>query len=200
MNFLDWLDTIDKSLFTLIHAEGAVPELDWFMMMLRNALTWIPLYAFMGYWIITRAKKHAWQFILLTLIVFGITDYSSASIFKPLFSRLRPCYDEELLPIIRGLVGCGGPNALPSSHAANHFGLAAFWYPVVFRLSGKKWRWLWAWAFIISYAQVYVGKHYPLDILAGAVLGFIVGTIFAMIFNYWQLQPRRYYKRREFAN
>lgn len=185
-NLVDWFEKIDKQLFAFIHVDGAVPELDWLLLSLRNAYTWIPLYAFILYWILVHARKHAWQFVLFTLIVFAITDYSSASIFKPLFERARPCHDEELKPIIRGILGCGGINSLPSSHASNHFGLAAFWYLAIFRIAGKRWYWLWIWAFLIGYAQVYVGKHFPFDILAGALLGTITGTLFAIVFKRWQ--------------
>ena len=59
-------------------------------------ITWIPLYALCLYWIIKKHRKLAWQFIFLTLVVFAVTDFTSASILKPLFMRVRPCYDPEL--------------------------------------------------------------------------------------------------------
>jgi len=180
------LDNFDKLAFTFVHAEASAPWLDGFMKLLRNAITWIPLYVFMLYWIIRYAKPHAWQFILLTLLCFAVTDFLSASVFKPLFGRIRPCFDPELQPILRKLVNCGGQLSLPSSHASNHFGMATFWFLCVYKISNKKWYLLWLWAFAICYAQVYVGKHYPLDVLAGAVLGILVGILFSYIFNRWQ--------------
>jgi membrane-associated phospholipid phosphatase len=190
MNLLELLDVLDKNLFKFIHADAAIPLLDGFFKLLREALTWVPLYAFMLYWIIRFGRSYAWPFVLLTVVTFAVTDYSSSSIFKPLFMRERPCYDAGLQDVIRGLIGCGGRNSFPSSHAANHFGLAAFWFRCIYLVQGKKWHWLWVWAFMIGYAQIYVGKHYPLDILAGAVLGYAVGMLMALIFERWQF-PRK---------
>ena len=179
-----------------VHADAAAPVLDGFMKLLRNAATWVPLYAFMIYWIIRYGKPHAWQFILVTIVCFAITDYVSASILKPWFARIRPCYDPELQPIMRGLVGCGGQYSLPSSHASNHFGLAAFWFWSINRMRGQKWHWLWLWAFAVCYAQVYVGKHYPLDVITGGIFGYTVGSLCAYFFDRWQfpVQRRQTYK------
>jgi len=185
MTLWDWLHNIDQQFFSLINSEGALPAIDFLLLMLRNAITWVPLYAFMLFWIIRYHRKQAWQFILLSVATFAITDYGSASILKPLFSRDRPCYDAELIPTMRTLVGCGGRNSFPSSHAANHFGIATFWFWAVFLLNGQKWRWLFVWALLIGYAQVYVGKHYPLDIVGGALFGWPVGIIMAKIFERW---------------
>lgn len=191
MTIWEILDTIDKSLFRFIHADASAPLLDGFMKLLRNASTWIPLYAFMAYWIIRHERKYAWQFMLLTVLCFAITDYVSASILKPWLARVRPCYEPDLQQVIRGLVGCGGQYGLPSSHASNHFGLATFWFLTIYRMQGRRWHWLWFWAFAVCYAQVYVGKHYPLDILAGGLLGAGVGSLCAHFFDRWLFPARR---------
>jgi len=185
MEIIQWFEAIDKNIFTLIHSDGALPVIDSVMKGLRNAFTWVPLYAFILYWILRHGKKYAWQFILLSLVTFAITDFVSASILKPAFSRIRPCYDPELQDIIRELVACGGQNSFPSSHASNHFGLAAFWFYSIYLIKGKNWHWLWIWALIIGYAQVYVGKHYPIDIIGGGLFGYVVGTFSAIIFERW---------------
>lgn len=183
MEIIQWFDAIDKSLFTLIHSDGAFPPLDGIIKGLRNAYTWIPLYAFILYWIFRHGKNFALPFILTSILTFAITDYTSASILKPALSRIRPCYDPELLGIIRGIVGCGGQFSFPSSHASNHFGLAAFWFYSIYLIKGSKWHWLWVWAIVIGYAQVYVGKHYPIDIIGGAMFGYVVGTLCAIVFE-----------------
>jgi membrane-associated phospholipid phosphatase len=194
MNLWEWIMTADTSLFSSIHADGAVPVLDGFMKLLREAITWVPLYAFMLYWIIRFGRSYAWQFVLLTIITFAITDFTSASVLKPWLSRLRPCHEPELQHIIRGLVGCGGPYSFPSSHAANHFGLAAFWFWSIYLVRGKRWHWLWFWALAIGYAQVYVGKHYPLDIIAGGLFGYLIGTLCAKLFERWLFPYRHQYQ------
>ena len=185
MSVWEWIINIDRELFTLIHVEGAVSYLDGFMKFLRYQYTWIPFYAFILWFIFRYAKSQAWQFVILTLLCFAITDYTSASIIKPMLGRLRPCHDPELMDEIRGLVGCGGPYSFPSSHASNHFGLATFWFLAIRQMTGRKWGWLYAWAGIICYAQIYVGKHYPLDIAGGALLGVLAGLLCFRLFDKW---------------
>lgn len=192
MEMLEWIDNIDKDLFLLFNSEWAVPELDWFFRLLRNAGTWVPLYAWLLYWIFTRCRSFAIHFLVITLICFAITDFTSASILKPWLGRIRPCYDESLQGLMRSLINCGGKYSLPSTHASNHFGLACFWFMAVKHLTGKKWYWLWAWAAIIGYSQVYVGKHYPFDIIAGAVLGVITAIIMYLLFVYFIRQSINY--------
>jgi len=128
--------------------------------------------------------KKAWIFIACSVLTFAFTDSVTSAILKPLFDRLRPCCDPDLQWMIRKLVECGGIYSFPSSHAANHFGLAAFWYWSIKSITGKKWNWLWWWAGIICYAQVYVGKHYPFDILTGALLGYFSGVAASRLFFY----------------
>ena len=77
---------------------------------------------------------------------------------------------------------------MPSSHASNHFGLAAFWFSVVKQTVDRKWYWLWFWAFIIGYSQIYVGVHYPGDILAGALLGIAMGSLSSYLFREWMVK------------
>jgi undecaprenyl-diphosphatase len=138
MSTLEWIDHIDKAIFILINHDADQRFLDPLMLILRNPYTWIPLYFFMLYFIIVTGKSKAWLFIILTIMTFAITDSVASSIMKPIFERLRPCYDLQLAPFVRGLVDCGGRYSFPSSHAANHFGLAAFWYRSFFLVTGKK--------------------------------------------------------------
>jgi undecaprenyl-diphosphatase len=176
LSFMQWLVRLDSELFRMINGANA-PWLDHLMMLIRNQYTWIPLYAFILYYILRYQRRYAWQFILCSLICFAITDFSSASIFKPLFGRVRPCHVDELRGQVRDLVGCGGRFSMPSSHASNHFGLASFWYLSIAWMSNRRWWVLWPWAIIVCYAQVYVGKHYPGDVLVGGLLGTCVGVL-----------------------
>jgi len=188
MSLLKWLDHIDKVLFVLIQHDADHSIMDKIMPILRNPYTWIPLYIFMLYYVIRKDKSNAWTFVLLSVLTVAITDSLTAQVLKPLFGRLRPCYDPELSSVIRGLVDCGGQYSMPSNHAANHFGLAAFWYFSLKKANGQTGRslaWLWGWAGLICYAQVYVGKHYPFDVLAGAFTGFLTGLGISRLFAYW---------------
>lgn len=190
MTWITWLDHLDKTLFVLIQHDTDQPVLDKIMPVLREPLTWIPLYVFMLFYAFRQGKVKAWPFIILTLLTVAITDTVTAQLLKPLFGRLRPCHDPDLQGMIRGLVDCGGLYSMPSNHAANHFGLAAFWYFSIREMNGRKWTWLWVWAAAICYAQVYVGKHYPFDVLVGAVFGFLTGLGIFRVFAYWEWRHR----------
>ena len=184
MSFFEWLDHIDKVLFTLIQHDSDHAVLDVVAPILRDPYTWIPFYGFMLYYSLRHAKQQAWAFIALSLLTFAITDSLTAQVMKPFFGRLRPCHDPDLAQTIRILVDCGGLYSMPSSHAANHFGLAAFWYFAICKMNGKKWWWLYIWAAAVCYAQIYVGKHYPFDVLAGSCTGFLIGFGLSRIFIY----------------
>jgi membrane-associated phospholipid phosphatase len=189
MQVIDWLIHIDKKAFVFVQTHLTATWLDGFMLLVRNPYTWIPLYLYLLYWALQREKTMALKFICCTIICITITDFTSAHILKPLFERIRPCYDPETAVIVRGIVGCGGKFSFPSSHASNHFGLAAFWFYSIRLLTGKKWRLLWVWALLISFAQVYVGVHFPLDIGGGSIFGFITGLMLSKLFKYW-IKPR----------
>ena len=201
MSLLKWLDHLDKSLFVLIQHDSDHSVLDPIMLILREPLTWVPLYIFMVYYAFRKGKRNAdvrpdgrtaeggswaWAFIVVSVLTFAITDSITAQLLKPTFARLRPCHDPEIQPYLRALVDCGGLYSMPSNHAANHFGLAAFWFFSIREMTGKKWRWLWIWAAIICYAQVYVGKHYPFDVTVGAIFGTLTGLGMSRLFVYWE--------------
>lgn len=182
---LEWLEALDRQLFIFINARWSVEWLNGFMMLLRNAATWVPLYIFILVWSYLKMRSTFWWFLVLTLLTFAVTDFGSSSMLKPWLGRVRPCYDSELQDIIHNLVGCGGRYSMPSSHAANHFGLAIFWFRTVAIVTGKKWFWVWIWAFMIGYAQVYVGKHFPFDIVVGAFTGILAGWGTSQLFYYF---------------
>jgi len=120
---------------------------------------------------------------IIFIITFGICDVTSASILKPIFNRLRPCNDPELMDGIRQLVRCGIGKSFPSAHSSNHFGLSFF---IIFTL-GKKYKWVvplaLIWALLVVYAQVYVGVHFPLDILGGFFVGLISAIFTTLLFK-----------------
>jgi undecaprenyl-diphosphatase len=103
-----------------------------------------------------------------------------AGIFKTGVSRLRPCHDPALTGLMRD-VKCGGQFGFYSSHAANTFFIATFMSLLLY----KKYRLLpcilFIWAIIVSYSRIYLGVHFPLDILMGALMGFFAGGFFASL-------------------
>jgi membrane-associated phospholipid phosphatase len=182
MSFIEFLKRLDKIFLLLINHDSSYRYLDTIMLIARNPLTWIPLYLFMAWYFFKKAGSRAWRLILFSLINVAVTD-SVSTLLKNMFERARPCYNAEIVGLVRHLVDCGGEYSFPSSHAANHFGLATFWFWCILKLSGREWNWLWIWAALICYAQIYVGKHFPSDIVAGTLLGVLAGTAMAKIFE-----------------
>jgi membrane-associated phospholipid phosphatase len=182
--FPTFIQSLDEQGFTAIHqgwSAAASPWLDPIMVALRNPLTWIPLYAYMLLNRFMVEKSTAIAFVLCTLLAFGLADFICASVLKPWIARPRPCHNPLLADILRPLIACGGWNGTPSNHATNHFALASFWFWAIGR---GKWRWLlWIWAIAICLAQIYVGKHYPLDVLLGAALGTVFGVLALWVFE-----------------
>jgi membrane-associated phospholipid phosphatase len=183
MSFFELIDRVDKIVFLFIHHDSDQRFLDQIIPIFREASTWIPLYVLMVYYAIKIGERKAWIFILFSILTVACTDFVTASILKPFFARPRPCHDPELAGMVRNILNCGGLYSMPSNHAANHFGLAFFWYFAIEFINGKKWGWLWVWAAVIGYAQIYVGKHFPSDILVGAVFGCMAAFIMLIIFK-----------------
>lgn len=179
----DQLSQLDQQLFFAVNNGLSNPFFDWIMPMLRNRYFWIPLYLFLVIFFVVNYKKTGIIITACLLITFGISDYSASSIIKPAFERLRPCNDPVLKTQINTRIACGSGFSMPSSHAANHFAIAVFLISVFYR----RWKPILplalAWAAAISFAQVYVGVHYPFDVLAGGILGSIIGYLVATIFK-----------------
>ncbi len=186
------LQKIDEIFFILINHDAQAVFWDHLMVAVRNPSTWIPLYIIVVISFIKKAGSRAWIFILFSLLTFVITDNTSSQ-FKILFERLRPCADPAMSKYVREVIDCGGLYSFPSNHATNHFGLATFWFLTIADTYRKRWYWVWPWCLLICYAQVYVGKHFPLDVTAGALLGFLIGAIMAALFRYcWTAGLRKY--------
>jgi membrane-associated phospholipid phosphatase len=174
---------LDQWLFLKVNRDGISPFLDKLMPILREPTTWIPLYIILLIFIIYNSGKKGWWLILYAVITVTITDTISSRFFKPVVGRLRPCCDPAFSSNVRLLASCGGNGSFTSSHAANHFGLAMFLFFTLRSVIGK-WAYLFfIWAGAISYAQIYVGVHYPFDVLGGAILGCLVGWGTANIFQ-----------------
>lgn len=174
---------LDKWLFLKINRDGTSAFLDKLMPILREPTTWIPLYIILFLFLVISFGKKGWWLLLYALITVAITDTISSRIFKPLVGRLRPCCDPAFSANVRLLAYCGHNGSFTSSHAANHFGIAMFLF-FTFRNFMGNWAYVFfIWAAAISYAQIYVGVHYPFDVLGGTVIGCLVGWGTATIFK-----------------
>jgi undecaprenyl-diphosphatase len=166
------LTGLDTRLFYWINQGLRNPFFDWLMPLVTEFDHW--KWFFLSAWLIlfiwgNREVKIG--LVLLALLV-GVLDYSNSFFFKHLFDRPRPC---NALPDVRLFWPCPRSYSFPSNHAANVFG-AAFFLGLFFR----KGIWLMlAMAFLVGYSRVYVGEHYPLDVIGGALLGGL-GALLAM--------------------
>ena len=175
------MEAIDSRLFLWLNGLHT-DWLDKVMVSLTEMWPWIPIYILLLYMVIKQYRKQSLWVILALALMILCSDQLSAHVCKPLFQRLRPCYNPEfegLLHLPKGMAG--GRYGFVSSHAANTIAVAAF-LTCVLRKDVPWIGWvLYAWAFISSYSRIYIGYHYPGDIIAGALLGVLIGLIF------WQL-------------
>ena len=181
---LDLILEADSWLFLQINAVYTNPVFDTILPLWRDSELWVPLYLFFIVLALMNFRKRGWTWILFTIINVTITDQVSSSLIKNWVARTRPCNEEALAGKMRLLLEhCSGAFSFTSSHATNHFGFAMFVFLTTKHIMGKWTRWLFVWAATISYGQVYVGVHYPFDVLAGALLGLCIGSLTAYYYN-----------------
>ncbi|MEZ4910845.1 MAG: phosphatase PAP2 family protein [Saprospiraceae bacterium] len=175
-DILQW----DIILFEAINHGWSNALFDWLLPWWRTPIFWLPLYVFLIAFLFFNYGRKGYWILLFTLLTVMTSDMTSSHLIKKNVQRLRPCNDAYMEVIER--VRCGSGYSFTSSHATNHFALATFWVMTLGIEIPKIRKWLWMWATTIALAQVYVGVHYPLDILMGGILGCCIGGIYAFLF------------------
>lgn len=189
---MDYLDSFDKWLFLVLNGINH-PVFDDLMFAISNRFIWIPLYAILAYLILRKYKGSVVYIFVAVAILITLSDQLAFHMFKEVFERLRPCHDPEIKDMVHLVNGhCGGQYGFLSSHASNSFALAWFLGPIL-NSEGKYWRsGLILWAIVVSYSRIYLGVHFPLDILAGCILGILIAElllyILKMLDNRFSLQ------------
>ena len=171
---LDFLNSIDIKLFRFINGSISNPVLDILMPFvtdLNKQRIVLALVAAVLIWMMIRGKRHVRIAAILLIITIIVSDQFSSSVVKYWLERSRPCFT---LHNVHLLVSCGSGYSFPSSHAVNNFAAALI---LTFFFPKAKW-WFFGFAAVVAFSRVYIGVHYPTDIIGGAVIGlFCAGTV-----------------------
>lgn len=174
---MDHLLELDRDVFLFLNSLNT-PWLDSVMPWITRTESWIPLYLVLLYLVIREFRKDSWAILVGIALTIVIADQVTSNLMKPFFERLRPSHDptlEGLVHIVNGYRG--GLYGFASGHAANTFGVTTFLVSV---LSRYRWMsWLFLWAGLMTYSRIYLGVHYPGDILVGAIVG-ITGALLSL--------------------
>jgi membrane-associated phospholipid phosphatase len=184
---LETLQHWDAAFFQFINGSLSNPVFDTVLPWFREKWFWTPVYLFVVAFTVINFPSRGWIILFGLVLAVGLSDFTSSSIVKKSVQRLRPCNDPEMFEKIQSRAPCGGGYSFTSSHAANHFAVAVFLIGVFGGLA----RWFrplaLTWAGLIAFAQVYVGVHYPGDVLFGAALGSTIGWWTAYTWHRWFL-------------
>ena len=176
---------LDTELFLFLNSLGS-PVFDniWIYLSYKeaNILFYSILLIFYSYYKSFKLSEVLYL-LLIVAIMITITD-QTANLFKDSFQRLRPCYDEVIKDSVRIVKeGCGGKYGFFSAHASNSFSLAIF-FGLLFRDKYKNIiSFTVLYASLISYSRIYLGVHFPLDLLFGSLFGIIIGFIIFIFYD-----------------
>lgn len=165
----------DKHLMLLLNGWHS-PFFDFLMPVITNKYTGIPIY--LAILVILFRKTDMKKLLIAVaaiLVTFALCDSLSVALFKETFQRLRPGWDPQIMDQVRMLEYKGGQYGFVSSHAANLFGLATI---TSLLIKNRIYTALiFFWAVLVGYSRIYVGKHFPADVVCGAIFGMIVGYL-----------------------
>lgn len=185
---IELLERWDISLFLFLNDLNS-PFWDQVMWWISAKYTWIPLYLFMLGWIVIKKKWETLILIVIIALLITLSDQISVRFFKEGIMRLRPCHDPDLTGLVHIVNGkCGGQYGFVSSHAANTFAIAAF-TSLLFKSRFYSCL-IFFWAFLVSYSRIYLGVHYPGDVIGGIILGLVLGWIVYDFYSRLRLRLR----------
>ena len=202
---MSWLLELDKNIFLYLNGIHS-PMWDDIMWWISGKTSWIPLYVVLLLIIVFRELPHRFIYTIVFAAIVVLLCDQIAGLIKVWVARPRPTQDPAIAEIVHkyfvnGKYYTGGKFGFVSAHAANTFGIAAFlasWF------NNYKWGlFLFAWAAIVSYSRIYLGVHYPLDIICGALLGVLIGLqcyvfrVRTMVFLEQKIEDRKAANRKK---
>lgn len=171
---MDFLYSIDVSVFHFINSSLANPLFDNLMPFITSEKSWIMVYILFWILLIFKGGKNRFFIAVFILLMITFADQLSSVYLKSWIGRIRPC---SALPDVHILVNCTDSFSFPSSHAVNNFAAATF---LTFFFRSFKWTFF-SIATIVALSRIFVGVHYPSDLLGGMILGSLIGYLFAKL-------------------
>ena len=161
---------LDKDLFKYLNNKESVTDFFW-IFITNDIVIFLMLISIISFILYKYDYKNFKGTLLLIILTFAATDLIHNHCFKELFQRLRPCWDPDISETCRILVDKGGEYGFVSGHATNFFGIISMVFLRITHLKSWIKYSLVICGFLICYSRIHVGKHYPLDVLFGALLG-----------------------------
>lgn len=189
------LEHLDQQLLLFLNSLNT-PFLDQVMHAISGKLIWAPLYLAVLIYLGFKYKRKFLIIILFIILAVTLADQVSVQVFKNIVLRLRPCHEPSLQGMIHLFNGeCGGKYGFVSSHAANSFNIALLtllfikkrWYTISIIM----------WASIIGYSRIYLGVHYPGDVICGSLVGALVGW---GVYKLYEVTDNKLLKDKEYFN
>ncbi len=178
---IEWLLSIDRELFVFLNGLGS-ETFDGFWLLITKKWTWVPFFAIILYLLI---KHLGWRHVILIAVMITIlltvTDQTT-NLIKGYFQRLRPVNAPELENLMR-VVQRRNSFSFFSGHAANSMAVAMFLFIVLKRYM-KYMGFVFIWPFVFAYSRIYLGLHYPLDIMCGYLFGILMATLIFQLYRY----------------